>query len=120
MYSRPIVKNSFKVPAELVTENFILRPLTIKYVDQDYEAVMKSVDHLYKLMDDSEWPKEMTLDENLADLGWHEVEFSLKHSFAYTVLSTKEEKDVIGCCYCLLYTSPSPRDGLLSRMPSSA
>ena len=26
-----------------------------------------------------------------------------------------------GECYtCLLYTSPSPRDGLLSRMPSSA
>ena len=26
----------------------------------------------------------------------------------------------IGNYYCLLYTSPSPRDGLLSRMPSSA
>ena len=25
-----------------------------------------------------------------------------------------------GFCVCLLYTSPSPRDGLLSRMPSSA
>ena len=25
-----------------------------------------------------------------------------------------------GCTICLLYTSPSPRDGLLSRMPSSA
>ena len=25
-----------------------------------------------------------------------------------------------GPCHCLLYTSPSPRDGLLSRMPSSA
>ena len=24
------------------------------------------------------------------------------------------------CVVCLLYTSPSPRDGLLSRMPSSA
>ena len=24
------------------------------------------------------------------------------------------------CYNCLLYTSPSPRDGLLSRMPSSA
>ena len=24
------------------------------------------------------------------------------------------------CIDCLLYTSPSPRDGLLSRMPSSA
>ena len=29
-------------------------------------------------------------------------------------LSTKQPED------CLLYTSPSPRDGLLSRMPSSA
>ena len=28
---------------------------------------------------------------------------------------TAEEADI-----CLLYTSPSPRDGLLSRMPSSA
>src|SRR5665647_3877154 len=27
---------------------------------------------------------------------------------------------VFGDCTCLLYTSPSPRDGLLSRMPSSA
>ena len=26
----------------------------------------------------------------------------------------------IECSNCLLYTSPSPRDGLLSRMPSSA
>ena len=26
-------------------------------------------------------------------------------------------KEIVGC---LLYTSPSPRDGLLSRMPSSA
>ena len=25
-----------------------------------------------------------------------------------------------GWSHCLLYTSPSPRDGLLSRMPSSA
>ena len=26
----------------------------------------------------------------------------------------------VGLASCLLYTSPSPRDGLLSRMPSSA
>ena len=28
--------------------------------------------------------------------------------------------DVVRIAVCLLYTSPSPRDGLLSRMPSSA
>ena len=32
------------------------------------------------------------------------------------VLEEKEDQIYI----CLLYTSPSPRDGLLSRMPSSA
>ena len=43
--------------------------------------------------------------------------------------NTEELADVMGCEMvsvaaqaeaCLLYTSPSPRDGLLSRMPSSA
>ena len=28
--------------------------------------------------------------------------------------------EVVSNRFCLLYTSPSPRDGLLSRMPSSA
>ena len=38
---------------------------------------------------------------------------------AFAMKSTNDE----GCRFilaCLLYTSPSPRDGLLSRMPSSA
>ena len=37
---------------------------------------------------------------------------STEHSF----------EEILGAniCGCLLYTSPSPRDGLLSRMPSSA
>ena len=33
---------------------------------------------------------------------------------------TKKELDKYSTKDCLLYTSPSPRDGLLSRMPSSA
>ena len=32
----------------------------------------------------------------------------------------KDKKIDAFYCSCLLYTSPSPRDGLLSRMPSSA
>ena len=47
-----------------------------------------------------------------------EVEQLLKRSpkqlQAYSLLSQQRGKN------CLLYTSPSPRDGLLSRMPSSA
>ena len=41
-------------------------------------------------------------------------------------LSSEKRKELVsakksaGASGCLLYTSPSPRDGLLSRMPSSA
>ena len=38
----------------------------------------------------------------------------------FILLSSKNETLTILCSVCLLYTSPSPRDGLLSRMPSSA
>ena len=34
--------------------------------------------------------------------------------------STAAPSFIAANCTCLLYTSPSPRDGLLSRMPSSA
>ena len=35
-------------------------------------------------------------------------------------LKTGFARDIVLMKACLLYTSPSPRDGLLSRMPSSA
>ena len=34
--------------------------------------------------------------------------------------NTKRILNYVSYMFCLLYTSPSPRDGLLSRMPSSA
>ena len=43
----------------------------------------------------------------------HSTYVDCEHSIT---LSFKNEMNPI----CLLYTSPSPRDGLLSRMPSSA
>ena len=38
----------------------------------------------------------------------------------YTLLGVKKTLSDYSYLGCLLYTSPSPRDGLLSRMPSSA
>ena len=45
------------------------------------------------------------------------------YAFIYTVYlkrATPQNIVIGGLAGCLLYTSPSPRDGLLSRMPSSA
>ena len=36
------------------------------------------------------------------------------------VVNTKNLEPIAGALVCLLYTSPSPRDATLSRMPSSA
>ena len=62
-----------------------------------------------------------------ADLAWlsqypHEREILFPPLLAQEVLSTTVHGNslVVQCRLCLLYTSPSPRDGLLSRMPSSA
>ena len=49
-------------------------------------------------------------------LGAHALDIGAMSVFLY---SFREREDLMDC-YCLLYTSPSPRDGLLSRMPSSA
>ena len=39
---------------------------------------------------------------------------------AFSLIDRKSFRNVEHKWFCLLYTSPSPRDGLLSRMPSSA
>ena len=41
-------------------------------------------------------------------------------AIAITVLMLVADVSFMIALTCLLYTSPSPRDGLLSRMPSSA
>ena len=54
----------------------------------------------------SRWPEGLTVEENLIDLAWHHREFTLRHSFAYTVLDPAGER-CLGCAY--LY--PSDRAG---------
>ena len=46
---------------------------------------------------------------------------AMENNLSETAFIVKENKNYSIRWYtCLLYTSPSPRDGLLSRMPSSA
>jgi hypothetical protein len=48
--------------------------------------------------EDSSWPKEMTPDENRADLQRHADDFRTRKGFTYTVLEPASS-DVIGCVY---------------------
>ena len=46
--------------------------------------------------------------------------FNRKDKYFFAKLAKTYGKHLKDFYICLLYTSPSPRDGLLSRMPSSA
>ncbi len=99
MYSRPIVPSHFIVPEKAETSEFILKPLTIQHLTEDFDAVTSSIGHLQGLMDPMDpWPLGLTIEENLIDLGWHQREFTLRHSFTYTVLNLDQNK-CLGCCY---------------------
>ena len=87
----------FIVPTLLETDRCRLRPLTIHDVVKDYDAVMTSREHLWQMFGDTwGWPSEdLTLEQDLIDLGWHQKEFQLRSSFDYAVMSL-DEKRVLG------------------------
>jgi hypothetical protein len=86
------------VPAELRTEELVLRPLSARHNSLDYEAVMASQEQLRRGSTHG-WPRAgFTLAENLADLSEHEREFAERKAFVYTVLDPDEIR-CLGCVY---------------------
>ena len=90
----------FDVPRRLETPQFVLEPLGPGHNDQDYDAWTSSEEHIHATpgWEDSSWPREMTPDENRADLQRHADDFRNGTGFTYTVLDPAS-RDVIGCVY---------------------
>jgi hypothetical protein len=89
-----LVPDGFAVPAGLEHERFRLRMLTVDDVVKDFDAICDRVDR----DGSTEPPFVATVAENLVDLGWHQKEFELRRSFAYTVVAP-DESQVLGCVY---------------------
>ena len=92
---RRLVPEGFDVPARLEHERFVLRMLSVSDVAKDFAAINQRVVPPDGAPDP--WD-ETTFLRNLADLGWHETEFRIRRSFAYTVVRP-DESEVIGCVY---------------------
>lgn len=90
----------FIVPERLQADQFQLRVLTVNDVVKDYDAVVTSIEHLQGIFGPrSQWPaKDISLEQDLIDLGWHQKEYQRRTSFAYTVMSL-DEKTCLGCVY---------------------
>ena len=89
-----LVPDDFDVPAGLEHERFRLRMLTVDDVVKDFDAFCDRVDH----RGNPRPPFVETVAENLVDLGWHQKEFELRRSFAYTIVAPDESR-VLGCAY---------------------
>lgn len=106
---KPLVPSNFTVPECLETERFTLRMLTVHDLVKDYDAVMTSIEHLqstHSAITGGDWPQGLTLEEDLIDLGWHQREFTLRSSFAYTMMAP-DESVCLGC----IYINPSLKRG---------
>jgi hypothetical protein len=101
------VPEDFVVPLGLETPRFRLEPLGPEHNDADYRAWTSSMEHIRQTpgWKESSWPREMTLEENRADLQRHADDFANRSGFTYTVL--EPDGDVVGCVY--IYPSPNDR-----------
>lgn len=93
-----LVPDSFKVPEKLETSDFIVRKLRFSDAELDYQAVMSSIDIIKKTRGGA-WPdSSLSFVDDQIDLAWHQREFENRTSFAYTVMSLKED-ECLGCLY---------------------
>jgi len=90
----------FRVPVCVRSQRFEVRPLAVRDVVADYDAVMSSRQRLAGVFGPAtDWPRaDMTLEQNLRDLAWHEDEWNRGTSFAYAVFSPDGSEE-IGCVY---------------------
>ena len=93
------VPEDFVVPLRLELPQFRLEPLGPQHNDADYAAWSSSLEHIHATPGwaKSSWPREMTLEENRADLQRHANDFENRTGFTYTVL--EPGGDVVGCVY---------------------
>jgi hypothetical protein len=100
------VPRAFDVPRGLRTPQFVLEPLGPEHNERDYAAWTSSMEHIRATpgYPDGFWPREMTPDENRADLQRHADDFRNRTGFTYTVLDPVS-RDVIGCVY--IYPLPA-------------
>ena len=76
------IPGNFDPPTAFLGPGFHLEPLGPEHNDRDHEAWTSSMDHIHSTPGEwGQWPRPMTLEENMADMEMH------------------DRADVIGCLY---------------------
>ena len=86
------------MPLKLIQPTFCPRPLTAKYVEKDFDAVVESQERLRRFSHHLWLSSGFALAENRNDLQKHEAEFNARVAFAFTIIVPDESK-ILGCLY---------------------
>ena len=111
----------FDIYLDIETSKELWDSLEAKYLAEDASSKKFLVSNFfsYKMVDSR--PVMEQYNELLRVLGqFHQHKLEMDESIAVSSVIDKLPSSWKEFKHCLLYTSPSPRDGLLSRMPSSA
>lgn len=103
MYKAPLVPADFEAPETLEADRFRLRPLNYDVMLQDYEAVVKGSANLARAFErDEAHYRNVTIQDEVIELGWHTGEWRRRKSFAYAIMSHDGKT-----CYGSVYIYPT-------------
>ena len=90
----------FYVPTLVAGLRFQLRPISVHDVIRYFDAVMTNRERLWEQFGGLwGWPAtDLSLEQHLVAVAWHQKEGELRRSFAYAVL-TPDEARLLGCVY---------------------
>ena len=127
------IDTDVKVHANYGTEWFLLTEAQLQqlFVGAKTAGMPESeIDQIYKLLIETKYKgdpqtvQKLMIENNLNPSPYYTLEECYNKAFKgvmlFEDLYIKANFIKFVSRFCLLYTSPSPRDGLLSRMPSSA
>lgn len=96
------IPEDFQVPEYFINEKFVLQPLSPKFAELDFQAIVSSSAFLKGTFGPgNSWPPDnMNFEENKSDLSWHYKNFLKRKEFAYIVLDPDKSMSM-GCIYIL-------------------
>ena len=103
-----------------MTENFVSDEIVQKI--SKFDSIIFDCDGvLVDIRKSYDYAINKTISAIMKDIFNDDVNDIINSKILYSLKASGGFNDEVSVVYtCLLYTSPSPRDGLLSRMPSSA
>lgn len=89
----PLLPRGFKLPAHLVSERFVLRPMRLRDSALDHEVIAASVRHLdQEVYPGGSWAASMTPERAQVEAGYYQRQFEMGRGFVYLIMDPAQQR----------------------------